>query len=104
MLLDAIAAPLALLAVALPFLFAFTEPPVANFWPLVMAWGCGAVLLMVAAGAAWTGAAPARQARGQRAHRNVEQFGRLAIGEALDEHERRLAALDEQPKDTPAAL
>ena len=63
MLLDAIAAPLALLAVALPFLFAFTEPPVANFWPLVMAWGCGAVLLMVAAGAAWTGAAPARQAR-----------------------------------------
>jgi O-antigen polymerase len=63
MLLDAIAAPLALLAVALPFLFAFTEPPVANFWPLLMAWGCGAVLLLVAARAAWAGAPPARQVR-----------------------------------------
>jgi cell division protein ZapA len=28
----------------------------------------------------------------------------LGLRRALDEHERRLAALDEQPKDTPAAL
>jgi O-antigen ligase len=52
MLFDAVAAPLALLAVALPFLFAVTDPPVANFWPVVAAWVCGAVLLLVGAGAA----------------------------------------------------
>ena len=58
MLFDAVAAPLALLAVALPFLFAVTDPPVANFWPVVAAWVCGAVLLLVGASAA-----PARHSR-----------------------------------------
>jgi O-antigen polymerase len=53
MLFDAVAAPLALLAVALPFLFAVTDPPVANFWPLVVSWVCGAVLLLVGAGSAY---------------------------------------------------
>lgn len=62
MLFDAIAAPLALLAVALPFLFAVTGPPVANFWPLLAAWVCGAVLLLVGAGAAHARGVPARQA------------------------------------------
>lgn len=49
---DAIAAPLALLSVALPFLFAVTEVPVANVWPLVASWVCGAVLLLLGAGLA----------------------------------------------------
>lgn len=59
MLFDAIAAPLALLAVALPFLFAVTDVPNANFWPLVLSWVCVAVLLLL--GAASVGAAGARQ-------------------------------------------
>ena len=44
--LDAIAAPLTLLAVALPFLFSYSHPPSSNFWPLVAAWACGAVLAL----------------------------------------------------------
>lgn len=53
---DAIAVPLALLAVALPFLFAVTDAPIANFWPLLASWVCGTVLLLLAAGWARAGA------------------------------------------------
>lgn len=59
---DAIAVPLALLAVAVPFLFAVTDAPIANFWPLVASWVCGAVLLLLAAGWARTGALQRRGA------------------------------------------
>ena len=38
------ATPLTLLALALPFLFCFTQAPINNFWPLLASWGCGAVL------------------------------------------------------------
>jgi hypothetical protein len=48
MLLNAMVAPLTLLAVALPFLFAYSQPPSSNFWPLVAAWTCGAVLALLA--------------------------------------------------------
>lgn len=36
----AIAAPLTLLAVALPFLFSITSPPSTNVWPLLASWSC----------------------------------------------------------------
>lgn len=42
-------ATLAVLAVALPFLFFFTRPPSTNFWPLATSWGCVALLLLVCA-------------------------------------------------------
>jgi len=45
----AFVALVAAVAVALPFLFAFTDAPTANFWPVVASWVCGAVLLLVAA-------------------------------------------------------
>ncbi|WP_335622281.1 pilin glycosylation ligase domain-containing protein [Acidovorax carolinensis] len=51
--LDAIAAPLTLLAVALPFLFSYPQPPLSNFWPLVAAWTCGAGLALVAVCRGW---------------------------------------------------
>lgn len=35
------AATLTVLAVALPFLFPYTQPPSTNFWPLITAWLCG---------------------------------------------------------------
>lgn len=43
--LAAFATPLALLALALPFLFGHTQPPITNFWPLLVSWLCGVVLL-----------------------------------------------------------
>lgn len=39
-------------AIALPFLWAYTEAPTANVWPLLFAWSCAAVLLAVQAGRA----------------------------------------------------
>lgn len=58
--LNAIAAPLTLLAVALPFLFSYAQPPLSNFWPLVAAWVCGAVLaLVMACRASWLRRSPA---------------------------------------------
>ena len=43
-------APLFVIAVALPFLFSYTDSPTGNFWPMVASWACGgALLLMVAA-------------------------------------------------------
>lgn len=45
----AFVALVAAVAVALPFLFAFTDAPTANFWPVVASWGCAAALLLVAA-------------------------------------------------------
>ena len=56
----AIATPLTLLAVALPFLFCFTQAPLINFWPLLASWGCGAVLvgLALARGAGRPGEGP----------------------------------------------
>ena len=68
-------------AVALPFLFAYTESPTANFWPLLVSWVCGAVLLLAAAWEGWAwqqpGAVPPRQ--------GLRQLGaqRLAWGLAL---------------------
>lgn len=44
----ALATPLTLLAVALPFLFCFTRAPNTNFWPLLFSWSCGAVLVLLA--------------------------------------------------------
>lgn len=44
----AIATPLTLLALALPFLFCFTQAPINNFWPLLASWSCGAVLVLLA--------------------------------------------------------
>ncbi|MES2611166.1 MAG: Wzy polymerase domain-containing protein [Pseudomonadota bacterium] len=41
---DAIAALLTLLAVALPFLFSVTTPPSTNVWPLLASWSCIALL------------------------------------------------------------
>ncbi len=61
---DAIAVPLALLALAVPFLFAVTDSPIANFWPLVASWVCAAVLLLLAAGWSRTGVAQRRGAEG----------------------------------------
>ena len=46
--LAAVAASLTLLAVALPFLFCFTRAPSTNFWPVLFAWGCGVVLVLLA--------------------------------------------------------
>ncbi|MFN3438747.1 MAG: PglL family O-oligosaccharyltransferase [Acidovorax sp.] len=69
-----ISAPLCLLAVALPFLFAYTDSPISNFWPLVTSWVCGAVLLAVGAWSAG-GAYPGR-ARAVGA----ESWGRLLAG------------------------
>ncbi|WP_087748381.1 MULTISPECIES: Wzy polymerase domain-containing protein [unclassified Acidovorax] len=51
--LDAVAAPLTLLAVALPFLFSYPQPPLSNFWPLVAAWACGAVLALIVVCRGW---------------------------------------------------
>lgn len=42
------ATPLTLLALALPFLFCFTQAPINNFWPSLASWGCGAVLVLLA--------------------------------------------------------
>ncbi|MFN9726445.1 Wzy polymerase domain-containing protein [Acidovorax sp.] len=46
MLLDAVAAPLFVMAVSLPFVFGYTAPPIANFWPLTFAWACGVVAML----------------------------------------------------------
>ena len=51
--LDAVAAPLALLAVALPFLFSYSQPPLSNFWPLWAAWACAGLLALLMVGRAW---------------------------------------------------
>ena len=58
----AIATPLTLLAVALPFLFCFTRAPSTNFWPLLFSWTCGAMLVLLAGvrGEPRTGQAPAQ--------------------------------------------
>lgn len=50
--LDAVVAPLALLAVALPFLFSYSQPPV-QFWPLWAAWACAGLLALLMVGRAW---------------------------------------------------
>ena len=68
-------AVLSVLAVALPFLFAVTAPPSPNFWPLVFAWCCGAVL---AAGALAWGAMVRTRAQGSRLYRSAA--GVLALG------------------------
>lgn len=44
----AIAAPLTLLAVALPFLFSVTSPPSTNVWPLLTSWSCITLLAALA--------------------------------------------------------
>ena len=47
MLFDAVAAPFFLLALTLPFVFGYTQPPNANFWPLMVSWWCGLLLLLL---------------------------------------------------------
>lgn len=42
------AAWLAAVAVALPFLFAWTQPPLSNFWPLMASAGCAGLLAALA--------------------------------------------------------
>ena len=44
----ALATPLTLLAVALPFLFCYTQPPLTNFWPLMASGACAAALVLLA--------------------------------------------------------
>ncbi|MBU0827873.1 MAG: O-antigen ligase C-terminal domain-containing protein [Gammaproteobacteria bacterium] len=69
-----ISAPLCLMAVALPFLFAYTDSPISNFWPLVTSWVCGGVLLAVGAWSA-RGAYPGRSRAVE-----PESWGRLLAG------------------------
>lgn len=57
------ATPLTLLALALPFLFCFTQAPINNFWPLLASWGCGAVLVLLAL--ARCGSSPGRYQEGE---------------------------------------
>ena len=57
------ATPLTLLALALPFLFCFTQAPINNFWPLLVSWGCGAVLVLLAL--ARCGSTPGRGQQGE---------------------------------------
>ena len=57
------ATPLTLLALALPFLFCFTQAPINNFWPLLASWGCGAVLVLLAL--ARCGSTPGRGQQGE---------------------------------------
>ena len=55
-----IASPLAVLAVALPFLFAWTQAPLSNFWPLMATAGCAWALAALAwLRCGWPGARPA---------------------------------------------
>lgn len=61
-------AVLSVLSVALPFLFAVTAPPSPNFWPLVFAWCCGAVL---AAGVLARGGQVQTRAQGRRLYRQA---------------------------------
>jgi O-antigen ligase len=59
MLHGSVAAPLLVLATALPFLFPYTHPPSTSFWPLMFTWLCGWVVAVAAWGFAGTGS-PAR--------------------------------------------
>ncbi|PVY90278.1 pilin glycosylation ligase PglL [Acidovorax sp. 99] len=47
MLFDAVAAPIFLLALTLPFVFGYTQPPISNFWPLTVSWACGVLVLLL---------------------------------------------------------
>lgn len=47
MLFDAVAAPLFLVALTLPFVFGYTQPPSSNFWPVMASWACGLVMLLL---------------------------------------------------------
>ncbi|MBY0454234.1 MAG: Wzy polymerase domain-containing protein [Burkholderiaceae bacterium] len=47
--------PITALAVALPFVFPFTQAPNANFWPLMVAWCCAALVWSVWWWRAWRG-------------------------------------------------
>lgn len=44
---DAVAAPLFLVALTLPFVFGYTQPPSSNFWPVMASWTCGLVMLLL---------------------------------------------------------
>lgn len=68
------AALLCVLAVALPFLFGYTDSPISNFWPLLTSWVCGAVLLAVGGWAAWGRGSMYAQAT------EAERWGRLLAG------------------------
>ena len=56
-------APLFVMAVALPFLFAYTDSPTANFWPLLASWVCGAALVALVLAASRAAARPGRHRR-----------------------------------------
>lgn len=53
MLFDAVAAPLFLVALTLPFVFGYTEAPIFNFWPVVASWSCGLLLIVLMGGRSW---------------------------------------------------
>lgn len=65
-----IAAPLTLLALALPFLFSFAQAPISNFWPLLASWGCGAALALLAVARAAGGPGRAQDEFDGRARAN----------------------------------
>jgi len=68
---DAFVAPLALLAVAWPFVFSYTAAPLANFWPVLGAWAC---LLLLAALAGVRAAARRRVGAGSSAGLGGPEF------------------------------
>ncbi|PJI96213.1 pilin glycosylation ligase PglL [Acidovorax sp. 69] len=73
----AVATPLTMLAVALPFLYCFTQAPIINFWPVLASWGCGVVLVLFAL--AGRGGRSAR-ARDPRSPWQLVSVGQLAAG------------------------
>ena len=82
MLFDAVAAPLFLVALTLPFVFGYTEAPIFNFWPLVAAWSCGLVLVVLMGARSWHARA---SAGGYAARADARTFmaSHLALGLVL---------------------
>lgn len=72
-------APLAALAVALPFVFGFTESPYANFWPLMFSAACAWLLAALAWSGAWRVDGP-RLARALAAGLLLAALGGALIG------------------------
>ena len=80
--LAALATSLTLLALALPFLFAFTQPPINNFWPLLASWTCAVILVLLAMARASRRAAAGQSASGD-APWQVVSAGHLMAGLVL---------------------
>lgn len=82
MLFDAVAAPLFLLALTLPFVFGYTEAPIFNFWPVVASWSCGLVLLLLMLARSWHVRGAAR-GWASRADARTFMASHLALGLVL---------------------